>query len=93
MKTKYALLMYALCLVMVLASCGSSNDLPAVDTDTPKTSEDLASIRDNIGDAVEVTRSSGMNEKELLAAINESSDFFTWFDPDSGFVASSIKIN
>lgn len=93
MKTKYALLMYALCLVMVLASCGSSNDLPAVDTDTPKTSEDLASIRDNIGDAVEVTRSSGMNEKELLAAINESSDFFTWFAPDAGFVASSLEIN
>ena len=93
MKTKFALIMYALCLVMVLASCSSSNDLPAVDTDIPKNSEDLASIRDNIGEAVEVTRSSGMNEKELLAAINESSDFFTWFALDAGFVASSIQIN
>lgn len=93
MKTKFSFVMCALCLVMVLASCGSSNDLPAVDTDTPKNSEDLASIRDNIGEAVEVTRSSGMNEKELLAAINESSDFFTWFSPNAGFVASSIQIN
>lgn len=93
MKTKFAFVVYAICLVSVLVSCGSSSDLPAVDTDTPKTSEELKSIRDSIGDIGEVTRSSGMNEQELLATINKSNDFFTWFAPDAGFVASSLQIN
>lgn len=85
-----------ICAMLVLVGCGGETVVDnevAFDTDTPKTSEDLANIRDSIGKADKVTRSSGMNEKELLAILNESNDFFSCFAPNAGFVASSIQIN
>lgn len=96
MKLRKCFFALIICVMFVLAGCGGETVVDnevTVDTDTPKSSEDLANIRDNIGKAAKVTRSSGVNEKELLAILNESSDFFSCFAPNAGFVASSIQIN
>lgn len=97
MKLRYRFFVILVAYVMlVLAGCGGETAMDneaIVDTNTPKTSEDLANIRDSIGKADKVTRSSGVNEKELLAILNESNDFFSYFAPNAGFVASSIQIN
>lgn len=96
MKLRIFLFTLITCLMLVLVGCGGETVMDnevTVDTDTPKTSEDLKSIRDSIGKADNVTRSSGVNEKELLAILNERNDFFSCFAPNAGFVASSIQIN
>lgn len=93
MKIKSIILLYAVYLLLTLVSCGGSSEPPSVETDTPKTAEELSSIREQIGEAEPVTRSSGMNETELLADLNRNAGFFEWFAPDAGFVAASIQIN
>lgn len=92
MKQKVIVLSYAVYLLMTLVSCGGS-ELPSVETDTPKTAEELSDLREQIGETKPVTRSSGMNEAELLANLNGTDAFFEWFAPDAGFVAASIQIN
>lgn len=82
-----------LCIFFTFSSCGSDGQLPYVDLDTPKTTDDLDNIREQIGAAEPVTRGSGLNEQEILASINNCESFFECFAPDAGFVAASIQIN
>ena len=95
MKLKIAVWICIILLVTELSACANTDEapLPDIDTNTPKSSEELADILDQIGNSEEVTRSSGMNAQELLADLNSRDEFFAEFSPNAGFVAADIQIN